>query len=91
MKRPVSQLELRSLDTAQGRCLLAGSVSRQTISLCHSLQGAHFFRAKGAKLFAEGRRGERSLRQVQRELGYASTPARQAATAHPRSGGLDLP
>eukprot|EP00965_Chrysotila_dentata_P150578 4974696-Pleurochrysis_carterae.AAC.1 len=27
-------------DTPQGRRLPAGSVSRQTISLCHSLQGA---------------------------------------------------
>eukprot|EP00965_Chrysotila_dentata_P028306 941495-Pleurochrysis_carterae.AAC.1 len=61
------------------------------MSLFHSLQGAQFFGAKGAKLFAEGRRGERSLRHVQRELGYATTPARQAATAHPRSGGLHLP
>ena len=78
-------------DTAQGRRLIAGSVSRQTISLCHTLQGAQFFRAKGAKLFAGGRRGERSIRQVQRELGYTPTPARQSATAHPRSGGLHLP
>eukprot|EP00965_Chrysotila_dentata_P019350 643707-Pleurochrysis_carterae.AAC.1 len=35
-------------NTAQGRHLLAGSVSRQTIALCHSLQGAQFFRAEGA-------------------------------------------
>eukprot|EP00965_Chrysotila_dentata_P241122 6204101-Pleurochrysis_carterae.AAC.2 len=52
-------------DTAQGRHLLAGSVSRQPIALCHSLQGVQFFRAEGANQFAKGRRGERSLRHLQ--------------------------
>eukprot|EP00965_Chrysotila_dentata_P025316 841466-Pleurochrysis_carterae.AAC.2 len=45
----------------------------------------------GAKLFAKGRRGERSLRHLQRELRYAPTSARQTDTAHPASGGLHLP
>eukprot|EP00965_Chrysotila_dentata_P163877 5409823-Pleurochrysis_carterae.AAC.1 len=42
--------------TTQGRRLLAGSVSRQTTSLCHSLQGAQFFRAEGANCERASRR-----------------------------------
>eukprot|EP00965_Chrysotila_dentata_P084495 2789718-Pleurochrysis_carterae.AAC.1 len=78
-------------DTAQGCHLLAGSVYRQIIALCHSLQGAQFFRAEGTCLFAIGSRGERSLRHLQKELGHAPASARHAASAHPTGGGLDLP
>eukprot|EP00965_Chrysotila_dentata_P242617 6204965-Pleurochrysis_carterae.AAC.1 len=88
--------QLANLDfgyTAQGRRLLACSVLRQTLSLCHSIRGAQLFRAEDVKLFAKGRRGERSLTHLQRELqlGYAHTPASQAATSHPICGGLHLP
>eukprot|EP00965_Chrysotila_dentata_P165965 5479694-Pleurochrysis_carterae.AAC.1 len=78
-------------DTAQGRALLAGSVLRQTVALCLSLQGAQFSRAERAELFAKGRWGERSLQHLQQTLGYAPTPARHAATDNPTSGGLHLP
>eukprot|EP00965_Chrysotila_dentata_P080277 2648587-Pleurochrysis_carterae.AAC.2 len=46
-------------DTAQGRRLLAGSVST-------SNQGAQFFRAKGAKLFADHGRQEQRAANVER-------------------------
>eukprot|EP00965_Chrysotila_dentata_P060259 1997823-Pleurochrysis_carterae.AAC.1 len=61
------------------------------MALCHSLQGAQFFRAEGSNLFAKGRRGERSLWHLERELGYALASARHAASTHPTGGGLHLP
>eukprot|EP00965_Chrysotila_dentata_P106746 3526442-Pleurochrysis_carterae.AAC.1 len=67
-------------NSAQGRHLLAGmlSSSKQKEPICR-------------KLANKGRRGERSLRHLQRDLGYAPASAWHTASAHPTGGGLHLP
>eukprot|EP00965_Chrysotila_dentata_P221091 6192190-Pleurochrysis_carterae.AAC.1 len=78
-------------DKAQGRrLLLAGSVSRQSFVTASKVR-CSLGRSVRSYLLTEVRRDERSRRQLQRELGYAPTLARQAASAHPTSGGLHLP